>query len=71
MNESQNKTRSLATFSKMFDEIKKNYNIDILNYESFESFIIDFFTLFNKSELECVSEELMIYIDIIDKFKIA
>lgn len=46
------KTRSLTSFVSMFEEIKDNYNIDILKYDSFESFVIDFFSLLNKEEVD-------------------
>lgn len=48
----QYKNRSLASFTSMFEEIKDNYNIDILKYDSFESFVIDFFSLSNKEEVD-------------------
>ena len=47
-----NKNRTLASFTSMFEEIKDNYNIDILKYDSFESFVIDFFSLLNKDEMD-------------------
>lgn len=46
------KPRSIASFVSMFEEIKDNYNIDILKYDSFESFVIDFFSLLNKEEMD-------------------
>ncbi|WP_369378762.1 hypothetical protein [Lysinibacillus fusiformis] len=48
----QRKTRTLASFTSMFEEIKENYNIDILKYDSFESFIIDFFLQLNRDEID-------------------
>ncbi|MFJ3386335.1 hypothetical protein [Lysinibacillus sp. NPDC086135] len=41
------KPRSLTSFLPMFEEIKDNYGIDILKYDSFESFSVDFFSLLN------------------------
>lgn len=69
MNETQNKPRTLTSFTILFEEIKNNYNIDILNYDSFEKFIIDFFLNFNREELELVSGELSLFESIIEKIK--
>lgn len=55
MIETQEKPRSLASFTSMFEEIKDNYNIDILKYDSFESFVIDFFSLSNKEEVDVLT----------------
>ena len=52
MIETQEKPRSFASFTSMFEEIKDNYNIDILKYDSFESFVIDSFSLSNKEEVD-------------------
>ncbi|WP_312130792.1 hypothetical protein [Lysinibacillus capsici] len=51
----QRKTRTLASFTSMFEEIKENYNIDILKYDSFESFVMDFFLLLNNDEMNVLS----------------
>ena len=69
MNETQNKPRTLTSFTILFEEIKNNYNIDILNYDSFEKFIIDFFLNFNREDLELVSGELSLFESIIEKIK--
>lgn len=69
MNETQNKPRTLTSFTILFEEIKNNYNIDILNYNSFEKFIIDFFLNFNREDLELVSGELSLFESIIEKIK--
>ncbi|MET4562153.1 hypothetical protein ABIA69_003339 [Lysinibacillus parviboronicapiens] len=71
MNDTQNKIHSLASFVTMFEEIKDNYNIDILKYDSFESFIIDFVSLFDKEEIESISSELVFLNKVIGKIKIA
>jgi len=46
------KPRSLTSFVSMFEEIKDNHNLDILKYDTFESFVIDFFSLLNKEEVD-------------------
>lgn len=51
MIETQEKPRTLASFTSMFEEIKDNYGIDILKYDSFENFKVAFFSLLNKEEL--------------------
>lgn len=51
------KPRSLTSFVSMFEEIKDNHNIDILKYDTFENFMIAFFALLNKKELESFSSE--------------
>ena len=51
MNETQEKSRTLASFTSMFEEIKNDYKIDILKYDSFENFMIAFSSLLNKEEL--------------------
>lgn len=65
------KTRTLASFTSMFEEIKDNYNIDILKYDSFEKFMIAFFSLLKKEELDSFPVELVSLNKIIEKMKIA
>ncbi len=65
------KTRTLASFTSMFEEIKDNYNIDILKYDSFENFLIAFFSLIKKEELDSFPVELVSLNKIIEKMKIA
>ncbi|WP_068983868.1 hypothetical protein [Lysinibacillus xylanilyticus] len=61
MNETQQKPRSLASFTSMFEEIRNNYGIDILKYDSFENFMIAFFSLLNKEELDSLPQELVFF----------
>ncbi|MFJ7916072.1 MULTISPECIES: hypothetical protein [unclassified Lysinibacillus] len=49
------KPRSLTSFLPMFEEIKDNYGIDILKYDSFESFSVDFFSLLNNDEADVLN----------------
>ena len=65
------KTRTLASFTPMFEEIKDNYNIDILKYDSFENFLIAFFSLLKKDELDSFPVELVSLNKIIEIVKIA
>ena len=45
MNETQEKTRTLTSFTSMFEEIKNNQGIDLLRYDSLDEFLIAFLTL--------------------------
>ncbi|WP_107950965.1 hypothetical protein [Lysinibacillus parviboronicapiens] len=71
MNDTQQKQRSLTSFVSMFEEIKDNYNIDILKYDSFENFMIAFFSLLSTEELRSFPSELVILNKVIEKVKIA
>lgn len=71
MNVTHDKPRTLASFTSMFEEIKDNYNIDILKYDSFENFLIAFFSLIKKEELDSFPVELVSLNKIIEKVKIA
>ena len=44
MNETQEKTRTLTSFTSMFEEIKNNQGIDLLRYDSLDEFLIAFLT---------------------------
>lgn len=65
------KPRTLTSFVSMFEEIKDNYNIDILKYDSLENFMIAFFSFLNKEELDLFPEELTFLSNVIEKVKIA
>jgi len=71
MNETKEKLHNIASFTVMFEEIKDNYNIDILKYDSFECFMFDFFSLLSKEELESFPSELVFLNKVIEKVKIA
>lgn len=70
MNVTQEKTRSLTSFASMFEEIKDKYNLDILKYDSFENFMIAFFSLLNKEELDSFPIEHTFFNKVIEKVKI-
>lgn len=63
--------RDLTSFLPMFEEIKNNYGIDILKYDSLESFVHDFFaSLLTTEELEDIPSELVFLNKVIEKVKI-
>ena len=44
MNETQDKPRSLTSFTSMFEEIRNTQGIDLLRYDSLDEFLIAFLT---------------------------
>ncbi|MFI2132939.1 hypothetical protein ACH434_23270 [Lysinibacillus fusiformis] len=44
MNETQEKTRTLTSFTSMFEEIRNKHGIDLLKYDSLDEFLIAFLT---------------------------
>lgn len=71
MNETQDKPRSLTSFTSMFEEIKNNQGIDLLRYDSLDEFLIAFLTLSTEQQFNKVhiSSELVYVNQIYEKMK--
>ncbi|MEK5432583.1 hypothetical protein MKY88_17075 [Lysinibacillus sp. FSL R7-0073] len=54
MNETKVKPRSLTSFTSMFEEIRNNYGIDLLRYDSLDEFLIAFLTLSTEQQVNTV-----------------
>lgn len=72
MNETQDKPHSLTSFTSMFEEIRNNYGIDLLKYDSLDEFLIAFFTLSTEQQFNKVHipSELVYVNQVYEKMKI-
>ncbi|MEY2354808.1 hypothetical protein [Lysinibacillus capsici] len=71
MNETQDKPRSLTSFTSMFEEIKNNQGIDLLRYDSLDEFLIAFLTLSTEQQFNKVHipSELVYVNQVYEKMK--
>ncbi|MFJ7920513.1 hypothetical protein ACIQ6U_12210 [Lysinibacillus fusiformis] len=54
MNETQDKPRSLTSFTSMFEEIRNTQGINLLRYDSLDEFLIAFLTLSTEQQFNKV-----------------
>lgn len=71
MNETQEKTRTLTSFTSMFEEIRNNHGIDLLRYDSLDEFLIAFLTLSTEQQFNKVHipSELVYVNQVYEKLK--
>lgn len=71
MNETQDKPRSLTSFTSMFEEIKNNQGIDLLRYDSLDEFLVAFLTLSTEQQFNNVHipSELVYVNQVYEKMK--
>lgn len=72
MNDTQSKTRLLTSFLPMFKEIRNNYGIDILEYDSLDEFIIAFLSLSNEQQYNVtnIPSECVYVNEVVEKIRI-
>ncbi|MFY0520944.1 hypothetical protein ACOMCU_24435 [Lysinibacillus sp. UGB7] len=73
MNDTQPKPRLLTSFLPMFKEIRNNYGIDILEYDSLDEFIIAFLSLNNEQQFNAtyIPSEWVYVNEVVEKMRIA
>lgn len=71
MNETQDKPRSLTSFTSMFEEIRNTQGIDLLRYDSLDEFLIAFLALSTEQQFNTVHipSELVYVNQVYEKMK--